>query len=122
MCFLNSITRKSQGAWNPQVFANAKPVEYWFAISFGTRGPERNQRDLENLCHSLKQVRLWTKTYDYRNFTFQTARKHGMNLPDPYEIFSVSYGDNDDEVAKAFDYIQTQGEIYFYRYNFGQKY
>ena len=58
MCFLNSITRKSQGAWNPQVFANAKPVEYWFAISFGTRGPERNQRDLENLCHSLKQVRL----------------------------------------------------------------
>ena len=37
-----------------------------------------------------------------------------MSLPDPYEIFSVSYGDNDDEVAKAFDYIQTQGEIYFY--------
>ena len=36
-----------------------------------------------------------------------------MNLPDPYEIFSVSYGDNDDEVAKAFDYIQTQGGIKF---------
>ena len=54
------------------------------------------------------------KSYDYRNFNFQTARKHGMSLPDPYEIFSVSYGDNDDEVAKAFDYIQTQGGIYFF--------
>ena len=43
-----------------------------------------------------------------------------MSLPDPYEIFSVSYSDNDVEVAKAFDYIQTQGGIYVYLYNIGK--
>ena len=37
-----------------------------------------------------------------------------MDLPKPSEIFSVSYGDNDNKVANAFEYIKNQGGIYFY--------
>ena len=32
-----------------------------------------------------------------------------MNLPQPYEQFHVTYSDNDDEISKAFAYINNQG-------------
>ena len=54
--YKDGSARINQGAWNPQIFHNTKPIEYWFAISFGTRQPERNMRDLNGLVASLQQV------------------------------------------------------------------
>ena len=54
--YKDGSARIYQGAWNPQIFHNTKPIEYWFAISFGTRQPERNMRDLNGLVGSLQQV------------------------------------------------------------------
>jgi len=31
--YTDGSARINQGAWNPQIFHNTNPIEYWFAIS-----------------------------------------------------------------------------------------